>query len=454
MTYPKVKEYLYSFINYENLYSYSYKKSFKLRRFKEFLKFIGNPQSKLRVIHVAGSKGKGSVCVFIANILKQAGFRVGLYTSPHLVDFRERIRILDYRLLTIDHRREFEGMISKQEICDLVSKLKPSIDKFSNREALTFFEVYTALAFQYFVGKDVDFVILETGLGGRLDATNTCRDILSIITPISLEHTYLLGNTLREIAYEKASIIKKNNQKSITGKRLALTAKQDRSAMRVIEGISRRNSALLAKEDRDFNFSLKNNTFNYKEPSYNIRNLRINLAGRHQVANASLAIASVRALRYYNINIEEQAIRDGLANCGWPARFEIIAKNPTIIIDGAQNSVSVKALRKTIKEEFPNRKVWVVFAIAKDKELEDTCREIEKISKNIILTKSNNQRASVPEDLLKYFKNNSMLVSDSIKKALGLVKLKASKKDIILVTGSLYLCGEVKKINNEEESKK
>lgn len=466
MTYSQVKEYLYSFINYENLYQYSYKQSFKLERFKEFLNTIDNPQSKLKVIHIAGSKAKGSVCIFIANILKQAGFKVGLYTSPHLIDFRERIRILyksrvilrkvQDRLKNPERSRgtsrrpqEFKGMISKEEVCKLVARLKPSIDKFnkiSKYDALTFFEVYTALAFQYFKEKKVNFVVLETGMGGRLDATNTCRDILSVITPISLEHTYLLGKTVRQIAYEKASIIKKSNQDSIKGKKLALTAKQDRSATRVIENICKRNNTLLVKEGGDFYFSIKSNVFDYKEPDYKIRNLRIKLTGRHQVANASLSIASVRALRYYGINVDRQAIKDGLLNSAWPARFEIISKKPIVVLDGAQNSVSVQALDKTLKENFPNRKIRIIFGIAKDKEIRDTCRAIKSISKNIILTKSNNPRASEPKDLLKYFKNNSIMISNSIQEALYLAKSKVNKKDLIMVTGSLYLCGEAKKI--------
>ncbi|NQU18728.1 bifunctional folylpolyglutamate synthase/dihydrofolate synthase [bacterium] len=448
MTYHKVIQYLNTFTNYEKLSEYSYKKSFQLGPFQKFLKFINNPHSGLNVIHVAGSKGKGSVCAFIANILKEAGFKVGLYTSPHLNDFRERIRILHktkgHRLKT----KEFEGMISKQEICDLVFKLKPSIDKFNNNskhDALTCFEVYTALAFQYFKNKKVDFVILETGLGGRFDATNACRSLLSIITPISYEHTMVLGNRLRDIAYEKASIIKKENKSTKDNKILAITSKQDRYVMDVIEKIAENNNAILFKEGKDFKFSIREDySFDYVGLSSKVDNLRLNLLGRHQVANASLAIASVESLRYHSINIDKSAIRDGLNNCFWPARFESISKNPLVILDGAQNSASVKALYKTLEENFPNKKIWIIFSLFKDKELKDTCRQIEKISDRIILTKVNNPRASEPEDLLKYFKGNSIFLTNSSEEALELAKTKASRKDLILITGSLYLCGEVR----------
>ena len=448
MTYHKVIQYLNSFTNYEKLSKYSYKKSFQLGPFQRFLKFINNPHSELNVIHIAGSKGKGSVCAFIANILKEAGFKVGLYTSPHLNDFRERIRILHktkgHRLKT----KEFEGMISKREIYDLISKLKPNIDRFNNNskhDALTCFEVYTALAFQYFKNKKVDFVILETGLGGRFDATNACRSLLSIITPISYEHTMVLGNRLRDIAYEKASIIKKENKKICDGKILALTSLQDRCVMDVIKKISKRNNALLLRENKDFDFSIKkNNSFAYSGLNSKIDNLKISLLGRHQIANASLAIATVEALSYHNIIINKEAIRNGLKKCVWPARFEVVSKKPTIILDGAQNSASVKALHKTLEENFPNKKIWIIFSIFKDKELKDTCRQIEKISDRIILTKVNNPRASEPEDLLKYFKGNSIFLTNSSQEALKLAKTKAGRKDLILITGSLYLCGEIR----------
>lgn len=450
MTYPQVKEYLYSFINYENLYRYPYEQSFNLNRIKTFLEIIGNPQSDLKVIHVAGSKGKGSVSIFIANILKHAGFKVGLYTSPHLNDFRERLRILDKSQATGRQSQEFQGMISKREICNLVSKLKPSIDKFDKTAkygALTFFEVYTALALEYFKHKKVDFVILETGLGGRLDATNTCHDLLSIITPISLEHTCLLGKTIKHIAREKASIIKRQNQKISDGRILALSAKQDRTAMSAIEKMSKRNKALLFREGKDFSFSKgKNNHFTHKGLNYNFRNLSIKLTGRHQAANASLAIASVEALRYHNIDVSKDAVRQGLKNCIWPGRFEIISKKPTVIIDGAQNSSSVRVLGKTLKEEFPNRKIWLIFSIARDKEIRDTCSELKRISENIILTRSTNPRTSDPKDLTKYFKKKSVFTEDSLKLALELAKSKVCEKDLIVITGSLYLCGEVKRI--------
>jgi dihydrofolate synthase/folylpolyglutamate synthase len=453
MTYPEAIKYLNSFINYENKSKYSYSETFKLERFKSFLKVLGHPQRDLRVIHVAGTKGKGSVCAFIVYILKECGFKVGLYTSPHLSDFRERIRILDRSHVARRTSQDFEGMISQKEICSLIKKLKPKIEKFNKYSKygdLTFFEVYTALAFSYFKDKKVDFAVLETGLGGRLDATNTCRSLLSIITPISLEHTYLLGKTLKEITYEKASIIKKENKISGCGKRVALSAKQDKAVLKVIEARAKTTGASLIKEGRDFKFSVKGDgLFGYAGLNLKLDNLRINLIGSHQVANASLAVAGIESLQYHGIKVEEGVIRNGLINCVWPARFEIIAKNPLVIIDGAQNGASVKILRKAVKDNFSNKRTWLIFGISQDKELKDTCREIERFGATIILTKSDNPRAAEPKDLLKYFSDNSQILTSSTKEALDLAKKKANRNDVIIVTGSLFVCGEVRTIVKE-----
>jgi len=218
MAYPEALKYLESFINYEKISAYPYKESLKLEPVKNFLAVIGNPQNALRCIHVAGTKGKGSTCAFLAYILREAGYKVGLYTSPHLSDFRERIRILRPKTKPAcrtgrDQRpkTEFEGMISQNELADLVKRLKPFIDKYNKQSKygpFTFFEVYTAIAFVYFEEQKVDFAVLETGLGGRLDATNSVNSLVSIITPISYEHTDKLGKTLTKIATEKAGIIK------------------------------------------------------------------------------------------------------------------------------------------------------------------------------------------------------------------------------------------------------
>ena len=206
MTYLDTVKYLKSLINYEGLPKYRYKKTLGIKRLKGFLSFIGNPQDKMRFIHVVGSKGKGSTSIFIAYILREAGYKVGLYTSPHLADFRERIRVLPGK-----KSNEFEGMIPKDKLRDLVKEMKPAIESYNRINPygpLTFFEAYTALAIKYFKERKVDFTVLEAGLGGRLDATNVVNALICVVTPISYEHMDKLGKTLEAIAKEKAAVIK------------------------------------------------------------------------------------------------------------------------------------------------------------------------------------------------------------------------------------------------------
>ncbi|MCX5702895.1 MAG: hypothetical protein NT066_00115, partial [Candidatus Omnitrophica bacterium] len=218
MTYLEVTKYLESFINYEQIPAYPYRESLRLERIRNFLDTIGNPQKSLQCIHIAGTKGKGSTCAFAAYILRQAGYRVGLYTSPHLASFRERIRILDDQLALPSSGQDFEGMISEKELTQLVERLKPEIEEYNKNSKygpLSFFEAYTSLALVYFKEKKIDFAVLETGLGGRLDATNVVNPYVCAITPLSYEHTQKLGNSLREIATEKAGIIKAQNAKCL-----------------------------------------------------------------------------------------------------------------------------------------------------------------------------------------------------------------------------------------------
>ncbi|MFC1594601.1 bifunctional folylpolyglutamate synthase/dihydrofolate synthase, partial [Candidatus Omnitrophota bacterium] len=231
MTFLQAQAYLNSFVDYERINDYSYAQNINLERILFFLKSIGNPHKGLRAIHVAGTKGKGSTCAFIASILQKAGLRVGLYTSPHLQTFQERIRILDSTHKTRECNGIFADMISEADICRHVECLKPAFKEFTQRSswgALTFFEAYTAIAFLHFKEQKVDFAVLETGLGGRLDATNVADSLACIITPISYEHAEVLGSSLEEIAQEKAGIIKNKQQ-------VVVVAPQEESALQKIE---------------------------------------------------------------------------------------------------------------------------------------------------------------------------------------------------------------------------
>lgn len=421
MTYLQTLRYLNSFINYEKITAWPYKESLKLERFRDFLSAIANPQDQLKCIHAAGTKGKGSTCAFIAYILREAGFRAGLYTSPHLSDFRERIRILTPSSQFPTPNYEFEGMISRKDLAGLTERLKPHIERYNRKSEygpLSFFEVYTALGFVYFKEKKVDFAVIETGLGGRLDATNVVNPLVAVITPISYEHTQKLGSTLGEIALEKAGIIKGG---------YVISAPQQEEAIKVIRQRCRKTGAKLYETGK-------------AQPD-----LKIRLLGRHQLINAAAAISAVKALRHYNIQISPDIIKRGLQNTLWPGRCEIVSKNPWIVLDGAQNIASAEALKKTIKEEFRCHKLILVFGISKDKDIKGVSTVLKELADCIILTKADNPRAALPQEMKIYFTGKELYLTQNVTAALKLAKLKAAVRDLILVTGSLFVVGEARK---------
>ena len=422
MSYPQALRYLNALVNYEKNTHYRYRKTFKLKRIQNFLFLIGNPQDSLAVVHVAGSKGKGSTCAFIAYILREAGFSVGLYTSPHLSDFRERIRILTPFLgKRSKSPRDFEGMISKDTLSSLVGELKPAIDK-HNRSSkygpLSFFEVYTAIAFLYFKRSQVDFVVLETGIGGLLDATNTAHSLVQVITQVSYEHTQKLGTTLAEIASQKAGIIKNSGA-------IVISAPQQKEALKVIQRRCRKMKARILLVGKDIKYP----------------KLKMNLIGRHQLTNATAAIGAIEALGNYGIEISTKAIRRGIKNTRWPGRCEVIKKEPLIVLDGAQNLASARVLKSAIKDNFRYKKIILVLGISQDKDIPGICRTLDTLADEIILTRAQTPRAVNPEKLSAYFKRRVYL-TQSVKEAKLLSATLAHKEDLILVTGSLFVVGE------------
>lgn len=456
MAYQETLRYLESFINYEKLPSWPYKESFKLERFTSFLRQIGNPQRSLRCVHVAGTKGKGSTCAFISYILRQAGFKVGLYTSPHLSDFRERIRILLPGSAAKDRGSDFEGMISPSELVKAVVEIRPDIEKFnlgSRYGPLSFFEIYTAIAFRFFKRKKVDFVVLETGLGGRLDATNTVSAMVSAITPISYEHTQKLGKTLKEIATEKAGIIKcarpkaPHSRPSASGRQIVISAPQERVVARVIYDRCKEAGARLFVLGKDITVEESNNgEFAVRGIKGIYRGLKTSLLGRHQLVNSALAIGITEALAFNNINIDPKAIKYGLLKTRWPGRCEVISKNPFLILDGAQNVASALTLNKAIKDNFIFDKLILVFGISKDKDIAGVCSELKTIADTVILTRADNPRASEPKDLKKHFPGKDVYLTSSVQQALKLSREKAKRSSLILVTGSLFVVGEARRL--------
>ena len=457
MTYQETIRYLESFINYEKVPSYPYKESLKLERIKDFLSSIGNPQYDLKCIHIAGTKGKGSTCAFVSYILKEAGFKVGLYTSPHLSDFRERIRILrpSSNVLRQTSEKVFEGMIPRRDLVGLVGRLKPAIKKFTKNSKfgpLSFFEVYTALAFVYFKAKAVDFMVLETGLGGRLDSTNTARPLVCGISPISLEHTQKLGNTLKEIAVEKAGIIQSHKvTKSQSHKLIVISAPQEKEALEAIKNRCKNTGAKLFEIGKDIIYQKSKSGFSVKGVFYKYPDLKIRLLGRHQITNACVAIGVIEALKNYNINISPTDLKKGLYNTVWPGRCEIIARRPLIVADGAQNVASIQALKKAVREKFKFNRIILVIGVSGDKDMEGISREITAFTDEAVLTRADNPRA-MPVDkmeaVLKDYINGRYQITKtrSVREALAKAIQKSRKGDLVLVTGSLFVVGEARDI--------
>ncbi len=445
MNYPKAIRYLESFIDYEKLNRWNYKDSFELERMVNFLELIGNPQKNLRCIQVAGTKGKGSTCIFIAYILRAAGYRVGLYTSPHLNDFRERIRILWRRAPRANRNcagaallADFEGMIPRKRLANLVERLKPAIEKYnknSKLDPLTFFEVYTALAFAYFEEEKVDFCVLETGLGGRLDATNTVNSLVCAITPISFDHMDKLGNTLRLIAKEKSGIIKQ-----VTGDRLQVTSDTlPRHRLIVVSAPQEKEAeAVIVNKCKKENAEL----WQVKEKQ---KYLKVSLLGQHQQVNARVAIGVIEALKQNGIKVDSLAVRRGLRDARWPGRCELAEKRPLVILDGAQNQASANALKKTIIENFKYNKLLLILGISGDKDIKGICCELAPLADKIIITQAKNPRAAEPNAIRQYLKNKTVDIKIPVANAVDFALSDANNKDLILVTGSLFVVAEARR---------
>ncbi|MEK7400281.1 MAG: folylpolyglutamate synthase/dihydrofolate synthase family protein [Candidatus Poribacteria bacterium] len=436
ITYEQAIEYLESFIDYERLSAPYDPNGWKLERVERLLELVGNPHLKLKVIHIAGTKGKGSTSAIVASILKSAGYKVGLYTSPHLVTFRERIVIND-------------DMIPKEQVCEMVEYIKPYVEKLQKEDnvgILSFFDVYTAIAMLFFEFEKVDFVVLEVGMGGRLDATNVVNPLVSVITPISYDHILILGDTLTAIAGEKAGIIKENGY--------VVTSPQEPEALKVIKDTCEKKNAILFQVGEDIIYE-KTQTGAFSEFGvYGIfgkyDHLMVQLLGEHQIINATTAVGAIECLRFYGIKIPLAGIKSGMFNIKWKARVEVVQYNPIIILDVAHNSASAKALSDTIKKTFGYQKLILIFGISLHKDVKGMGEYLCPIADKIILTKINNPRAMTPEaikeELLDFC--DDFIITQDTQSAIQIAKSIATPLDLICITGSFYLAGEAMRVLN------
>ena len=432
MNYSQAEEYLNSFTNYEQIPGITYAGAgYSLGHVEELLRRMGNPQLAARTIHIAGTKGKGSVAAMIAQVLSGSGYRTGLYTSPHFHTLRERISI--------------DGsLIPEAEFATAMDEIKPfteSMKQDTGFRQLTYFEVFTALAFAYFQKKRVDFQVLEVGLGGRLDATNVVANpAVCIITPTSLDHTQLLGNTLEEIAREKAGIVKSGCW--------AVISPQPPEAAVVITQICREKKAKAVQVGKDVIWrKISTNTqCQSLEIDGRIGNYQVSvpLLGDFQLENAATAVAALEILSSDGFHISAASIAQGLAQVRWPGRFQIVQQQPTVVIDGAHNVASMKRLVDNIKSYFPGKGILLVFGTSCDKDIPGIINELVSLSPQVILTQASHMRAAPLAALAPEFSKrgieteNRRTITEAISRAMSL----ASKRDVVCVTGSLFVVAE------------
>lgn len=435
--YTTAQRWLYEHVDHERMRMVRYdERTFNLSRMRKLLDILGNPHQQLKAVQVAGTKGKGSTCAMLASMLKACGYTVGVYTSPHLIDLRERI--------TIDGT-----MISYNDVAEIF-KLIAAKESVLGANPPTFFEIMTAAALRYFADQAVDIVILETGLGGRLDCTTVVDPLVTGIAHISLDHMNILGDTLPEIAREKAGIFKKDVP--------ALSVIQEPEVKEVLQSCADEIGAPLETTGDQIDFSYRfeanrelgpHTRVCLTTPTSRFEHLPVPLRGEHQAHNCGLALAMLDKLRAHGFNLPEEKVITGLAETELAGRMEQVWKQPRIILDGAHNAHSIKALIRSLGAHITYDSLVMIFGCGQDKDVSGMLKEISLGADKIIFTRAkNNPRAVEPDDLQKQFKDISgkmVQVAPKFKDALKLAASAVSRDDLIIICGSFYLAGEARK---------
>jgi len=404
-----------------------------LENTSKLLKHFGNPQLGTRTIHISGTNGKGSTAAITESILRNSGLKTGLYTSPHLLDFRERIQI--NRIL-----------IEKDKATELILKIKEAVDKIN--VPITFFEFGTVMAFLYFKEQQTDVNILEVGLGGRLDATNLCKAEISIITSISRDHIEYLGKDLKQIAFEKASIIKEGGT--------VFAHLPDEEIFNVVNSLAESRAASIFRLSNDFEVtqiecSRGSQTFNFYDKSIQFKNLKLALMGQFQTQNAGLAIAA--CLKFLESS-KESEIRKGLENVYWEGRLEVVSDSPTVVLDCAHNVASVRNMTLEVCKNIDFDRCFVILGLMKDKEVDNIIEILSQFGDLFFLIQVNPPRGETTEKLKEKLNkyNKPVQVSISVSDALQAAKELAKPKDLVCITGSIFTVAEAKKCFQHEKN--
>ena len=439
-TYNSALDYLFSSTDYEQTglpkgYNID---NFSLDRMRRLLGKLGSPHRLLNAVHIAGTKGKGSTATMLASMLQACGFTVGLYTSPHLIDLRERIQVNG-------------RMISETELRVLLGRVFTAAKSLGDGRSPTFFEIMTAVAFLHFVDKDVDLAVVETGLGGRLDSTNVLKPKVCAITSISYDHCQQLGDTLSSIASEKAGIFKRGVP--------AISVPQVAEAERALRKVANATKAPLMFTGKDIDFSYRFESTKTDGPQTRVclttplsryEHLRVPLAGEHQALNCGLALALLDKLKELGYDIDDQRAISGLDNTVLPGRMEMLHNDPRVIADGAHNPSSIEALMLAIGQNISYDSMVVIFGCCADKDIRSMLRCVSQGADKVIFTRSSSPRSADPEELAaRYTDLGGMCqATDSFPEALRQAYLAVSRGDLICVTGSFYLVGEAKQYFN------
>ena len=434
--YTKALRFLATLTDHERLRIVRYNTdTFDLDRMRTLLKRLGNPHEKFKSVHVAGTKGKGSTCAMTASMLRACGYKVGLYTSPHLCDIRERICVNG-------------EMIKPSEFAKLIRQVEPIVARI--KPSPSFFDVLTAIAFKHFADQKVDIAVIETGLGGRLDSTNVLSPEVTAITSISKDHMQQLGHTLPKIAEEKAGIFKKGIP--------AITVQQTPEVEAVLQRIAQKAGAPFDVTGKSIEFSYRFESSRLQGPHNRIclttansrfEHLAVPLLGEHQAINCGLALSILDKLKQRGFAINDARAMEGLAKTEVPGRMELLSVTPKIIADGAHNAASIDAMMKAIGQHVPYDSMVVIFGCCADKDISGMLERITSGADKVIFTKVDSVRTADPEELAaRYVELYGKMaqVAQSLEDALEIAGRAVTKEDLICITGSFYLVGEAKKV--------